>query len=97
MHGDENALAPWTGNHKGCPYEGFVVAYFQRNGGWGIIPERVHSIDVVRHDYELKPSFTAITITTTTNAIKARSRTKKTASGMNKAAMARPVEKLLFA
>ena len=24
-------LAPGTGNHKGCPYEGFVVVYFQRN------------------------------------------------------------------
>ena len=22
---------PGTGNHKGCPYDGFVGAYFQRN------------------------------------------------------------------
>ena len=22
-----------TGNHKGCPYDGFDVAYFQRNDG----------------------------------------------------------------
>ena len=22
---------PGTGNHKGCPYEGFVVTYFQGN------------------------------------------------------------------
>ena len=22
-----------TGNHKGCPYDGFDVAYYQRNDG----------------------------------------------------------------
>ena len=26
-------MAPGTGNHKGCPYDGFDVAYFQRNDG----------------------------------------------------------------
>ena len=30
-YGDENGLAPGTGNHKGCPYDGFVGAYFHRN------------------------------------------------------------------
>ena len=31
--GDENGLVPGTGNHKGCPYDGFDVAYFHRKGG----------------------------------------------------------------
>ena len=26
-------MAPGTGNHKGCPYDGFDVAYYQRNDG----------------------------------------------------------------
>ena len=30
-NGDENGLAPVTGNHEGCPYDWFVGAYFQRN------------------------------------------------------------------
>ena len=30
-YGDENGLAPGTGNHKGCPYDGFVGAYFHSN------------------------------------------------------------------
>ena len=30
-YGDENGLVPGTGNHKGCPYDGFVGAYFHRN------------------------------------------------------------------
>ncbi len=29
--GDENGLAPGTGNHKGCPYDGFIGAYFHSN------------------------------------------------------------------
>ena len=29
--GDENGLVPGTGNHKGCPYDWFAGAYFQRN------------------------------------------------------------------
>ena len=29
--GDENGLAPGTGNHKGCPYNKFAGAYFRTN------------------------------------------------------------------
>ena len=29
--GDENGLAPGTGNHKGCPYNRFAGAYFHSN------------------------------------------------------------------
>ena len=31
--GDENGWAPGTGNHKGCPYDGFDVAYIHRKDG----------------------------------------------------------------
>ena len=27
----ENVLTQKKGNHKGCPYEGLAVGYFQRN------------------------------------------------------------------
>ena len=39
--GDENALAPGTGNHKGCLYDGFAGAYFQRNDGKRVGSETV--------------------------------------------------------
>ena len=30
-YGDKNGLVPGTGNHKGCPYDGFIGAYFHSN------------------------------------------------------------------
>ena len=32
---NENALAPGSGNHKGCPYDWFAGAYFHSNDEYG--------------------------------------------------------------
>ena len=39
-------LTPGTGNHKGCPYEGFVVAYFHSNDGEVVGVRRLEDGDV---------------------------------------------------